>query len=201
MKAVNSVLVKSLDDYVKQVLPTIQTNGAWTWCVRENSTYLDCPVAEQANEANITIAAYNPAASPMDVVSIILKSPNYTVQTYNHSTGSWISAGTDRAAIICENETLSNGFAINSCILHVSYQIDGHQVGLLQLTYDNSSNLNVPGNFAQTATFSSDYETVTLNGYDNNLGHHLTIAKKNYQQSFNVYADLRYWPGFGNDDF
>ena len=87
MTAVNNVFVKSLDDYVKQVLPTVVTNGPWTWCVRENSTYLDCPVAEQAPKTNITIAAYNPAASPMDFVSVIIKSPHYSVQTYNHSNG------------------------------------------------------------------------------------------------------------------
>jgi len=51
-------------------MPNIQTNAPWTWCARENSTYLDCPVAEQPKTANITIAAFNPAASPMDVVSI-----------------------------------------------------------------------------------------------------------------------------------
>jgi hypothetical protein len=53
---------------------------------------------------------------------------------------------------------------------------------------------------AQTATFSSDFETITLNGYDDAKGHHLTIVKKDYQQTFEVYADLRYWPGFGNED-
>ena len=181
-------------------MPTIQTNGPWTWCVRENSTYLDCPVSEQTPKANITISAYNPAASPMDFVSIIVKTPHYTVQTYNHSTGTWVVADTDRAAIICENETLANGFSINSCILHVNYVIEGHQVGLLQLTYDTNSTLFVDGTVSQTATFSSYYETVTLNGYDSDKGHHFTIAKKNYQQSFEVYADLRYWPGFGNED-
>ena len=80
MQATNNVVVKSLDDYVKQVMPSIQTSASqWTWCVRENSTYLDCPVAEHPNQANITIAAYNPAATPMDVVSIIVKHPHYTV--------------------------------------------------------------------------------------------------------------------------
>jgi hypothetical protein len=68
------------------------------------------------------------------------------------------------------------------------------------LTYDETSTLNVAGVVSQTATFSSDFETVTLNGYDNTLGHHLTIEKKNYTQSFDVYADLRYWPAFGNND-
>ena len=70
MEANNKVFVQSLDDYVKKVMPNIQTNAPWTWCARENSTYLDCPVAEQPKTANITIAAFNPAASPMDVVSI-----------------------------------------------------------------------------------------------------------------------------------
>ena len=79
INAVNNVLVQSLDDYVKEVMPTVKTNGPWTWCTRENSTFLDCPVSEQPKSANITIAAYNPAASPMDFVSVILSHANYTV--------------------------------------------------------------------------------------------------------------------------
>jgi hypothetical protein len=126
IQATNNVFVKSLDDYVKQVMPTIQTNVPWTWCVRDNSTYLDCPVSEQPASANITIAAFNPAATPMDLVSIIVKTPHYSVQAYNHTTGSWVSLGNDSAAIICENETLSNGFTIDSCVLHVAYPVDGH---------------------------------------------------------------------------
>jgi hypothetical protein len=80
------------------------------------------------------------------------------------------------------------------------YPIDGHQIGLIQLIYDDKQTLLVEGTVSQTATFSSDFETVTLNGYDDAMGHHFTIEKKNYQQSFDVYADIRYWPGFGNED-
>jgi hypothetical protein len=53
-------------------MPNIKTTGPWQWCVKENSTYLDCPVAEHPKETSVTIAAFNPAATPMDVVSIVL---------------------------------------------------------------------------------------------------------------------------------
>jgi hypothetical protein len=79
MTAVNNVFVKSLDEYVKEVFPTLQTNTPWTWCVRENSTYLDCPVTEHNYDSNITIAAYNPAASPIDYVSVVINSTFYSV--------------------------------------------------------------------------------------------------------------------------
>jgi hypothetical protein len=50
------------------------------------------------------------------------------------------------AAVFCENETLANSFTINNnCWLHVDYAIDGHQLGLIQLTYDPTSNLEVAG--------------------------------------------------------
>ena len=116
----------------------------------------------------------------MDLVSIVVKTPHYSVQAYNHTTGSWVSLGNDSAAVICENDTLSNGFTIDSCILHVAYPVDGHQTGLFQLTYDTNSTLYVEGAFAQTFNFTTDFENVTLNGYNDTHGHHLTVAKKDY---------------------
>jgi hypothetical protein len=85
--ASNTVFADVLDDYVKALLPNVTfPSGAWKWCVRENATYLDCPVAEYSNDTNITIAAFNPAADPTDVISVALKHPFYKVQVWNPAT-------------------------------------------------------------------------------------------------------------------
>jgi hypothetical protein len=40
--------------------------------------------------------------------------------------------------------------------------------------------LYIEGVVSQTASFSTDFETITLVGYDNERGHHLSVQKKNY---------------------
>jgi predicted membrane-bound dolichyl-phosphate-mannose-protein mannosyltransferase len=54
----------------KKILPTLSTKSQWQWCIRENSTYLDCPTSEYANSTNILIAAFNPSADPSDYLSL-----------------------------------------------------------------------------------------------------------------------------------
>jgi hypothetical protein len=99
--------------------------GQWKWCARENATYLDCPVAEYANNTNVLVAAFNPSADPTDVISVAVKHPNYQVQLWNATSAQWYPAV--EPAVFCENETLSNNFTItNNCWLHVDYAIDGH---------------------------------------------------------------------------
>lgn len=33
----------------------------WTWCLRTNSTYLDCPINDQADDSSFVLAVHNPA--------------------------------------------------------------------------------------------------------------------------------------------
>lgn len=104
------------------------------------------------------------------------------------------------AAVICENETLANGYSLKSCQIYVVYAVDSLQVGLIQLKYNASVDLTVKGQAVQTATFDTQFETIALTGYDQNYGHSLTVSKKAYQQTLRLNADIRYWPAFGDDD-
>jgi len=132
MQANNQIFAKVADDFVKQVLPTLTTTNNWQWCQRENSTYLDCPTSEYPNEANITIAAFNPVATPSDYISVAVKHAKYDVSVYDYTTKAFVAKVNNTAAsVVCENETLSNGYTINNCWLHVDYEIDGHQIGII----------------------------------------------------------------------
>lgn len=68
------------------------------------------------------------------------------------------------------------------------------------MTYNPAANLALLGNVVSSLTADTDFETVKLNGYDTDNGHSFTVTKKKYAQTFSFYADLRYWPAFGDPD-
>lgn len=143
MQSNNKMFTQVLDEMAKKILPTLTTTSQWQWCIRENSTYLDCPTSEYANSTNIMLAAFNPSADPSDYLSLPVQHAFYKVMTYNYATQQFQPA--TNAAVFSENETLSNGYTVNNAWLHIDYPIDGHQLGLVQLIYDPTSNLEVKG--------------------------------------------------------
>jgi hypothetical protein len=86
MQSNNQVFIQVLDEMSKKVLPSLSTKGQWQWCIKENSTYLDCPTSEYPNSTNIMIAAYNPSADPSDYLSVPVQHAFYKVMTYNYAT-------------------------------------------------------------------------------------------------------------------
>lgn len=82
MQANNQVLAQVIDEIAKALLPQLTTKEAWQWCVRENSTYLDCPTAEYDKKANIIVAAFNPANNQSDYLSFPVRHGNYDVAFY-----------------------------------------------------------------------------------------------------------------------
>ena len=182
----------------KKILPTLTTNTQWQWCIRENATYLDCPTSEYANSTNIMIAAFNPSADPSDYLSLPVQHGFYKVMTYNYASQQFQPAA--NAAVFSENETLANGYTVNNPWLHIDYAIDGHQLGLVQLIYDPTNNLEVKGQSDDVVFFQNQFDDLRLNGYDPLRGHNFTFKNKNYANYFNFFVDLRYWPAFCNSD-
>ena len=84
--------------------------------------------------------------------------------------------------------------------MHIDYAIDGHQLGLVQLIYDPTNNLEVKGQSDDVVFFQNQFDDLRLNGYDPERGHNFTFKNKNYANYFNFFVDLRYWPSFCEDD-
>jgi hypothetical protein len=104
----------------------------WEWCFRENSTYLDCPVSEYEDDTNMMVAVFNPATNgPTDYISFPLKHGHYSVSVFNRTQSSFQALDSSSAAVICENETLENGFSLKTCQIYVAYAVDSLQVGLI----------------------------------------------------------------------
>jgi len=123
MQSNNKLFTEVLDEMAKKILPTLTTKTQWQWCIRENSTYLDCPTSEYANSTNILLAAFNPSTDPSDYLTLPVQHAYYKVMTYNYANQAFQPAN---AVVFSENETLPNGYTVNNPWMHIDYAIDGH---------------------------------------------------------------------------
>lgn len=60
------------------------SSDSWTWCLRTNSTFFDCPINEQPDENSFVLAVHNPAMIGESMFQIPVKHGNYSVSVYNH---------------------------------------------------------------------------------------------------------------------
>ena len=61
------------------------TSSEWELCAKTNSTYLDCPIANYAEESNYTmsVAVHNPSANPIKQASFAVPHGHFKVQAFN----------------------------------------------------------------------------------------------------------------------
>jgi hypothetical protein len=116
------------------------TNSEWNLCQRTNSTFLDCPVSNYANEENYTmyVAVHNPSANQMSQASVAVPNGNYKAQVFNKDTQEFEDVA---ATVLCSDDDLENGKTLKSCFLHADFVTHGKEVSLLALTQDSSVDL------------------------------------------------------------
>ena len=62
----------------------IESEGKWEWCLKENSTYLDCPIAKyQDVQTNFIVAVHNPSMIPLKYARIALPHGNFDVYGFD----------------------------------------------------------------------------------------------------------------------
>ena len=80
----NQVFASAMGESLLRTVSGLRTNRLWEWCYRENSTYLDCPIAEyEADKLNLVVAVYNPATDPTEQVSIAVPNGKVEVRVWN----------------------------------------------------------------------------------------------------------------------
>lgn len=73
MQSNNKVFSKALDKFVSLNNPWLSTLENWQWCIRENSTYLDCPIAEyDKSNINMIVAFFNPGSVQTNYVEMAI---------------------------------------------------------------------------------------------------------------------------------
>jgi hypothetical protein len=101
----------------------VPTNQGWEWCLRENATYLDCPISNY-DPQNFTmgVVAYNPATLPINYVSIAVPHGNINVQVFNKNTKKF--ENNPNVTVLNELVTLENGYSVNNSWLVVNVDVD-----------------------------------------------------------------------------
>ena len=88
------------------------------------------------------VGAYNPSALLTNIVSVAVPHGNLKIQKFNSNPDKMVFENAN-AVVLCDNENQEDGLTVNNCWLYVEYDIDGHQVGLITITYDAEANLVV----------------------------------------------------------
>ena len=98
---------------------SIKFKSEWEWCYRENTTYLDCPIATYGDKSFV-VGIFNPSSDTSNYTSFAVPHAHYDVYVFKD--GSYVNPD---ASVLCDKETLSNGQVINNCQLYVDYKISG----------------------------------------------------------------------------
>ena len=114
----------------------------WFQCVKTNSTWLDCPLANY-NAGNVTflVNVHNPAQDTMHYQKIKVPHEKYRVLSWNEYDTKWEPV---RSVVFCLPVTLDNKQTINDCELHIENVVYPNTFSVLMVQY-NETVIHVPG--------------------------------------------------------
>eukprot|EP00347_Sterkiella_histriomuscorum_P000869 403374211 len=195
----NPIFGEAIDSQVKRI-SGIVTKEKWQMCFKENTTYMDCPIAQYRNQTvAILVAVYNPSSLIVNYTQIAVPNGKVSVTAFNYETNKFEKVN---ASVLCEQETEQDNSVVDNCQLYVDYAINPFQIGLLSLIINSEKDLSLQKksyNIDQTITLSTQFEQITYLKEDVN-GQTFKIKKKFYNQEYSFAFDLRYWLSCQDDN-
>lgn len=96
----------------------------WKWCLRTNSTYVDCPIDNYAEDESLhmLIAMHNPANLPTKIAEIAVPHGKLAVQRFDAELGLMVDTPAD---VLCqyEEEELYPSKLIDNCQLFIKHEV------------------------------------------------------------------------------
>lgn len=164
MEANNAEQVNIVNEYLNNYG---YSSDSWSWCLRMNGTYLDCPIAENQKIAHI-VAAYNPSLIDSPYLKLKVSHGNYAVYKINSETGILELLN---AAVFCSSRLVESGNIVKDCEMHVEALLAGDALSFLLIQYNLKQDLTVKADTSsKTPSIGSDFETIKYKGWDNNKG-------------------------------
>ncbi len=81
----------------------IESKDAWEWCFKQNSTYLDCPIASQdPKKTKMIIVVHNPSLINIGHIKLAVPHANYSVYAFNQEKA--VFEETEQVAVLCNEE-------------------------------------------------------------------------------------------------
>lgn len=203
---VSSGISTNNEQYVKLIANSAQEagvhNGQWQWCSRSNSTYVDCPINDQPDDASFVLAVHNPAMINDMLVKIPVKHGHYRVQSFNRQSKSYHDL--DHVSVHCVTEREENqpDKTVENCWLFAKDFVEPNSISFYKFNYDESTDLTMrPYEVSSGHQITNFYQNLEYLGEDNERGVHFNLIDllDSTQRSF--YFDLKYWMGQQDTDY
>jgi len=85
---------------------------AWQQCLKTNSTYLDCPIADYDLSQPITVAVHNPSSLDVSVAKMAVPHGKFHVEKFDYQTQEFIPAQAD---VHCNPDTQPDDKPVDNC--------------------------------------------------------------------------------------
>jgi hypothetical protein len=76
----NNKVYTSIIEEAAANIPGLDLSNEWQWCYKENTTYIDCPIANyNRHNTSIIVAIHNPSSTTVTNPRVSLPAGTYTV--------------------------------------------------------------------------------------------------------------------------
>jgi hypothetical protein len=124
---------------------SLDAKGDFYQCFATNSTYLDCPIANYANQESYvaTVAVHNPSTVDMNSARIAVPNGHFQVNVLDYDGKSQMTNPAN-ATVTCHMDHIENGEEVESCFLDVTLVTPAWGMSVIQLVQDNSVDISNP---------------------------------------------------------
>ena len=143
------------DDYAYRLYTALETNNVvyneavaekvqafsgfgshdpWAQCFQTNTTYVDCPIANQdlTNNFSMHVAIHNPSSLDFSTARIAVPNANYSVEAFDTDKQIFKLVESN---IICAADKLIGEVPVDSCFLAVNHTTAARDISLLKVNY------------------------------------------------------------------
>jgi len=131
-----------------------QHSSKWTQCFQTNTTYLDCPIADNTDNKAMNVVVQNPSSIESSSIKIAVPNGKYDVSVFEDS-----EFKPQASTVACHADLDANKTAMTSCFQHIELAkaIAPKDFALLKLEYnENTDNTIAESDLAKGDSIGSD---------------------------------------------
>lgn len=123
-------------DRVTSMSGTMPHQLTWQQCLKTNSAYLGCPIADYDLRQLITVAVHDPSYLDLSAAKMAVPHGKFLFEKFDYWAQEFIPAPRD---VHCNPDTQPDGKPVNNCKLYVKLITEASDISLLRLSLSNSS--------------------------------------------------------------
>lgn len=174
----------------------VKHTAKWTQCFQTNTTYLDCPIADNSDNKAMNIVVQNPSSIETSFIKIAVPNGKYDVSVFQES-----EFKAQPSSVACHADLDAKKNAMTSCFQHIElpYAIAPKDFALLKLEYNEDTDNTIEStDLAEGDSIGSDDNIkLTFKGADaeNSVIYFEQIKKQASSVSNETFKfSLNWWP-------